>query len=796
MDTPGTTTPHDLHLNPGDADKLHRLYEQFAPMVYSACLRRLSGRSDWADDATQGVFVLLMRQPRTFPNEQALAAWLHRAAYYACLHIVRDEKRRREREHHAMTDLASTTDPSTESATSTSWSAVSPHLDEALEELSESQRAAVLSHFFVGQSLSQIARDTGRSKVAIHGLVQRALENLRRHLARKGVAVPGLALATLMSTNASAAAPPLQSGVILMQTLAGGSTKAAVTAAAAGAHGMFVAAQLKAVMIAAGLLLGGAALVTGTIILTRHQESTAPQTPPLVGRTLLVDQRDPRAKDTNSGNMDAPLLTISAAMSQLKPGDQLIIKGGTYRESVAITVSGTNEAPIRVSAATGERVIISGADPIRGWKPCTTNELAHPNHGNLRWVDLPWKPFALSCAGGAIPLRVSQWSRPVPGTPDSVTLTITGSDRATVSDNQYFDQVASAWVGGDILLRRDIRKNDRIVASYTQLATITGYDQQRHDLLLQERLKAEVATATAGDPGETSELWYQITNIPALISGPGQYAVSKTANGYRCFIWPPDGVDLEHVRCDGVRRMKGVSARNVSQLTITGLEIAHIADNGIVLEQGSDNSVTNCVVHDCLHYSYSSVANGILLRNQRNSTIANCLIINNGLGIAVEASSGVTIQENAVGRSVSHGISMSRTTEAPTLLRNYVFDCWNSRGSNCDGLQTMLGVSRMRLENNLFLNVGVGWQSSETQDAHLINNVWAGTHTNGAINCGWSGTRSQYPNRGNVLLQNTILGGQISVGLAGRAQRNLTLSTPYISTDGMQDENLHWSPYS
>jgi len=60
--------------------------------------------------------------------------------------------------------------------------------------------------------------------------------------------------------------------------------------------------------------------------------------------------------------------TISAAAARVEPGDTVLIHGGTYRERVVVEKSGTAERPIRFVAATGEHVVVTGADEIADWE--------------------------------------------------------------------------------------------------------------------------------------------------------------------------------------------------------------------------------------------------------------------------------------------------------------------------------------------------------------------------------------------------------------------------------------------
>lgn len=54
----------------------------------------------------------------------------------------------------------------------------------------------------------------------------------------------------------------------------------------------------------------------------------------LMATERMVASENPNAKDTGLGSVSAPYKTLSYAMSQLKPGDHLIIMAGTYRDAL------------------------------------------------------------------------------------------------------------------------------------------------------------------------------------------------------------------------------------------------------------------------------------------------------------------------------------------------------------------------------------------------------------------------------------------------------------------------------
>lgn len=76
------------------------------------------------------------------------------------------------------------------------------------------------------------------------------------------------------------------------------------------------------------------------------------------GRTFYVS---PEGNDLNPGTESRPWATISRGVSELGPGDTLVIRGGTYHEAIVINVSGTPDAPIEIKGAEGEVVIVDAS---------------------------------------------------------------------------------------------------------------------------------------------------------------------------------------------------------------------------------------------------------------------------------------------------------------------------------------------------------------------------------------------------------------------------------------------------
>jgi hypothetical protein len=91
------------------------------------------------------------------------------------------------------------------------------------------------------------------------------------------------------------------------------------------------------------------------------------------GPKFFVDAS--RGSDENDGSENKPWRSVQFAARQLRPGDTLYLRGGTYYEKIALTRSGTAEAPITIASYPGELAAIDGGyrefaeSPATSWEP-------------------------------------------------------------------------------------------------------------------------------------------------------------------------------------------------------------------------------------------------------------------------------------------------------------------------------------------------------------------------------------------------------------------------------------------
>ncbi|HEX8832590.1 MAG TPA: DUF1565 domain-containing protein, partial [Abditibacteriaceae bacterium] len=180
----------------------------------------------------------------------------------------------------------------------------------------------------------------------------------------------------------------------------------------------------------------------------------------------------PQGNDAGPGtSLKAPLRTIQKAVDAAQPGDTILVRGGTYRETVSTPRSGTATAPITIQNYRNEVVSVSGLSPIAGnwtdvgnevyraampWNYHFENESADYNSNqvfhNWRMMELVRWPNQTS----------PDLVRPTLAIADNVTFSksdpaLQSNDLATFHEADFTDNPAR-WVGAKIWV--NLSRND------------------------------------------------------------------------------------------------------------------------------------------------------------------------------------------------------------------------------------------------------------------------------------------------------------------------------------------------
>jgi len=198
------------------------LVSRHTNLVYSAALRQTCD-PQLAEEVTQVVFILLARKAATLGAKTILTGWLYRTAGYVSGSALKRERRRQHREQEAF--MQSELDTQAGST----WSQLSPLLDEAMLRLGQADRDALMQRYFEGRSLNEVGFALGASEDAAKKRVNRALEKLRNYFAKRGVDSTTDAIAENISAHSIQAAPVALAKLVTAMAVAKGATASAST---------------------------------------------------------------------------------------------------------------------------------------------------------------------------------------------------------------------------------------------------------------------------------------------------------------------------------------------------------------------------------------------------------------------------------------------------------------------------------------------------------------------------------------------------------------------------------------
>jgi RNA polymerase sigma factor (sigma-70 family) len=244
-------------------DAFAALVSRHINLVYSAALRSVNNPSQ-AEEITQAVFVTLARKSGALRRGTVLSGWLYQTARLTASNFIRTEMRRLHREQQA--HIQSTmNDPEPEA-----WMRVGPLLDEAMAQLNEKDRNAIVLRFFEGKRLKEVGDALGASEDAAKMRVNRALDKLRDFFHRRGITVPADALAAAICENSIQAAPAGLAASVAAGAVQGSALTVSTLALVKGAIPMMTSTKI-------GVAIGVCA-AAAIIALQYQQISTQKQT--------------------------------------------------------------------------------------------------------------------------------------------------------------------------------------------------------------------------------------------------------------------------------------------------------------------------------------------------------------------------------------------------------------------------------------------------------------------------------------------------------------------------------------
>ncbi len=243
------------------------LVRRHGPMVLAVCRRVLRHAQD-AEDAFQATFLVLAKKAAAVADREAVAGWLHGAAYRAALGARTAALRRQQKERQVEAMPHPVAPPPDDQRE------LLERLDRELARLPEKYRLPVVLCELEGRSRKEAAQQLGLPEGTLSSRLATARKTLAARLSGGAAAVSAAALGLLFAQGARAACVP---GRLLVATarVAGGTVPAGVAALTEGVMKSLLLTKLKAT--AWGLLLA-ASLSVGAIALTYRSAAAQPAT--------------------------------------------------------------------------------------------------------------------------------------------------------------------------------------------------------------------------------------------------------------------------------------------------------------------------------------------------------------------------------------------------------------------------------------------------------------------------------------------------------------------------------------
>ena len=421
-----------------------------------------------------------------------------------------------------------------------------------------------------------------------------------------------------------------------------------------------------------------------------------------------VDQNHPDASDSNPGTEVLPWLTVDHAVDSVGPGHVICVREGIYRERVTPGVSGTTGSPITLMGYPGERVVLSGADPITGWTQCdATTAKGNPHAASIYYADIPWRPTLV--AQDAEGLQKAR-------EPNVGWRIVTGGSTTTFTDTSLTDP-DNYWNGGEVFMwfhvgtRQDLRR-------------ITGYVQSGGVVTVDSAWRNGSVPTGGVDR-------YCLLNKVEILDLEGDYAVEDLGGGtYRVYVWPLGDQDPNDCLMEGSRRGGGgelvVDFNRKNYWIYDNLEIRHGEHDGIGCPgyQGcSHNTVQNCVIH-------SNVRNELAPMQCDYGVYRRNVVCDDSeydgdetFSIYIYTCNHVLFEQCEIGQGPCDGIGGMHGSDI-TVRGCYVHDNWY--WAHPDNLQTWDNGQTIMVEDCLIVHAGQAFMVSDSDYITLSGNTIIG----------------------------------------------------------------------
>ncbi len=164
----------------GDFSPASEIYDRYSSRIYNFAFRFLK-HSEAAEDATQEVFVKMLKHANQFHGDAKLSTWLFSITANWCRDYLRKADNKAKEAEDVLVNLPAPSELSPDRTLEQREN--QQRIQKALTALTPEQREAILLSRYQGLSYAEIAQISGCSEGAVKTRVFRAMETLKKALA-------------------------------------------------------------------------------------------------------------------------------------------------------------------------------------------------------------------------------------------------------------------------------------------------------------------------------------------------------------------------------------------------------------------------------------------------------------------------------------------------------------------------------------------------------------------------------------------------------------------------------------